>query len=138
IKELFDTMAIHSANASTVALAQEVARVYTGNKTEAEFVKLMNAKAKELGLPEGTYHFVNSSGLNNSNMLGNHPEGTDVNDENKMTARSVAKLAYHLLKDYPQVLETAKQPELQFRDGRIYKNFNFMLSGLTFEYPGVD
>src|SRR5690606_37982270 len=34
IKELFDTMAIHSANASTVALAQEVARVYTGNKSE--------------------------------------------------------------------------------------------------------
>ncbi len=138
IKELFDTMAIHSANASTVALAQEVARVYTGNKSEAEFVKLMNVKAKELGLPEGSYHFVNSSGLNNSDMLGNHPEGTDANDENKMTARSVAKLAYHLLKDYPQVLETARQPELQFRDGRIYKNFNFMLPGLTFEYPGVD
>src|SRR5690606_7038909 len=27
---------------------------------------------------------------------------------------------------------------LQFRDGRTYKNFNFMLPGLTFEYPGVD
>lgn len=138
IKELFDTMAIHSANASTVALAQEVARVNTGNKSEADFVKMMNEKAAELGLGDGAYHFVNSSGLNNSDMLGNHPEGTDVNDENKMTARAVAKLAYHLLKDYPQVLETAKQPALEFRDGRTYKNFNFMLPGLTFEYPGVD
>lgn len=132
VKELYDTMAIHSANASTVALAELIAG------SEANFVNMMNEKAAELGLKEGTYYFVNSSGLNNSDMLGNHPEGTDVNAENMMTARAVAKLAYHLLKDYPEVLETASQPELQFRDGRTYKNFNFMLPGLTFEYPGVD
>src|SRR5690606_13033070 len=80
VKELYDTMAIHSANASTVALAELIAG------SEANFVNMMNEKAAELGLKEGTYYFVNSSGLNNSDMLGNHPEGTDVNAENMMTA----------------------------------------------------
>ena len=37
-----------------------------------------------------------------------HPAGTGPEDENVMPARSVAKFAYHLLKDYPEVLETAE------------------------------
>ncbi|NCU18794.1 D-alanyl-D-alanine carboxypeptidase [Bacillus sp. P1(2020)] len=129
VKELYDSMAIHSANASTVALAELIAG------SEENFVKMMNEKAEELGLEN--YHFVNSTGLNNSDMLGRHPAGTDVNDENKMTARDTAKLAYHLLKDYPEVLDTASQSELNFR-GTVYKNFNWMLPGLIFEYAGVD
>lgn len=130
VKELYETMAIHSANASAVALAELIAG------TEGNFVEMMKEKAAELGLEN--YHLVNSSGLNNSSMLGGHPEGTDANDENKMTARDTARLAYHLLKDYPSVLDTASVPKLDFRDGRTYPNFNWMLPGLTFEYQGVD
>jgi len=130
VKELYESMAIHSANASTVALAELIAG------TEEKFVEMMKEKAEELGLED--FHLVNSTGLNNSDMLGNHPEGTDVNDENKMTARAVAKLAYHLIKDYPEVLDTASVPELHFRDGRVYYNFNWMLPGLVHEYKGVD
>ena len=58
----------------------------------------MNKKAEELGLEN--YKFVNSTGLNNSDLQGMHPAGTGENDENVMPARSVAKLAYNLLKDY--------------------------------------
>ncbi|WP_062350946.1 serine hydrolase [Bacillus kwashiorkori] len=130
VKELYQAMAIHSANAATVALAEVIAG------TEGNFVKLMNEKAAELEL--GDFHFVNSTGLNNSDMLDNHPEGTDINDENKMSARATAKLAYHLLNDFPEVLDTAKISRLKFRDGRTYNNFNWMLPELTFEYEGVD
>lgn len=130
VKELYETMAIHSANASTVALAELIAG------TETNFVNMMKEKAEELGLDN--YHFVNSTGLNNSDMLGNHPAGTDVNDENKMSARATAKLAYHLIKDYPEVLETASVPVLRFRDQKDYYNFNWMLPGLVHEYEGVD
>ncbi|KYD18835.1 D-alanyl-D-alanine carboxypeptidase family protein [Caldibacillus debilis] len=130
VKELYDAMAIHSGNAATVALAELVAG------SESNFVKLMNEKAKELGLDK--YHFVNSTGLNNESMLGMHPEGTDAKDENKMSARSVAKLAYRLINDFPEVLETAKIPKLKFRDGKEYPNFNWMLPGLIYEYEGVD
>ena len=55
-----------------------------------------------------------------------------------MSAKATARLAYHLLKDFPEVIDTASKPVLKFRDGRDYKNFNYMLPGLVFEYPGVD
>lgn len=129
VKELYEAMVIHSGNAAAVALAQKVAG------SEKEFVKLMNEKAAELEL--GDYYFVNATGLNNSDLMGNYPAG-EPNDENKMSARATAKLAYRLLKDFPEVLETTGRSEFTFRDGRTYKNFNWMLPGLIFEYQGVD
>ncbi|GAA0337177.1 D-alanyl-D-alanine carboxypeptidase [Bacillus carboniphilus] len=130
VEELYQAMAIHSANAATVALAQ----VISGSETN--FVKLMNEKAAELGLKD--FKFVNSTGLNNSSLLGNHPQGTGETDENVMSARATAKLAYLLINDYPEVLDTASMPRLPFRDGREYTNFNWMLPGLIYEYQGMD
>ena len=129
VKELYEAMAIFSANAATSALAEVV------GGTEKGFVELMNKKAEELKLEQ--YKFVNSSGLNNSDLLGNHPAG-NPDDENVMSAKATARLAYHLLNDFPEVIDTASKPVLKFRDGRDYKNFNYMLPGLVFEYPGVD
>ena len=129
VKELYEAMAIFSANAATSALAEVV------GGTEKGFVELMNKKAEELKLEE--YKFVNSSGLNNSDLLGNHPAG-NPDDENVMSAKATARLAYHLLNDFPEVIDTASKPVLKFRDGRDYKNFNYMLPGLVFQYPGVD
>lgn len=130
VKELYQAMAVHSANAATVALAQVV------SGSETNFVKLMNEKATELGLEK--FNFVNSTGLNNSSMLGNFPKGTEENAENVMSARDTARLAYRLLHDYPEVLETAGQSRLDFRDGETYDNFNWMLPGLIYEYEGMD
>lgn len=129
VKELYEAMAIFSGNAATVALAELI------GGTEKNFVEMMNKKAEELGLKD--YKFVNSSELNNSSLLGNHPAG-GPDEENVMSARATAKLAYRLLKDYPKVLDTASQPRLEFRDGRTYDNFNFMLPGLVYGYEGVD
>lgn len=134
IRELYEAMAIYSANAATVGIAETIAG------TEAEFLKLMNKKAEELGLKD--YKFVNSTGLNNADLFGMHPAGTGPEDENVMPAKSVAKLAYHLLKDHPNVLETSKIAEKTFREGtddRIeMRNWNLMLPGLVHQYEGVD
>lgn len=134
IRELYEAMAIYSANAATVAIAETIAG------TETEFIKLMNKKAEELGL-EG-YKFVNSTGLNNADYAGLHPQGTGETDENVMPAKSVAKLAYMLLKEHPEVLETSSIPKKVFREGTPdainMENWNFMLPGLVFEYEGVD
>ena len=134
IRELYEAMAIYSANAATVAIAETIAG------SETEFLKLMNKKAEELGL-EG-YKFVNSTGLNNADLFGMHPSGTGPEDENVMPAKSVAKLAYHLLKDHPKVLETSKIAKKTFREGTEdaikMSNWNFMLPGLVYEYQGVD
>lgn len=134
IRELYEAMAIYSANAATVAIAETIAG------SEAEFLKLMDKKAKELGLTD--YKFVNATGLNNKDLFNMQPKGTGPDDENVMSAESVAKLAYHLLKDHPEVLDIAKIPEKTFRQGTddaiLMKNWNFMLPGLIYEYQGVD
>lgn len=134
IRELYEALAIYSANAATIAIAETIAG------TETEFLKLMNAKAEELGLKD--YKFVNTTGLNNSDLQGMHPQGTGPDDENVMPAKSVAKLAYHLLHDYPEVLETSKINTKIFREGTSdatkMDNYNFMLPGFVYEYAGVD
>lgn len=129
VKELYEAMAIHSGNAATVALAELLAG------TEKNHVEAMNKKAGELGLKD--YKFVNSSGLNNKDLLGKHPAGTP-DEENVMSARATALLAYHLLKDFPEILDTASKPSLKFKDGREYKNFNWMLPELIYPYEGID
>lgn len=134
IQELYEAMAIYSANAATIAIAETIAG------TEENFVKLMNEKAAEMGL-EG-YKFVNSTGLNNEDLQGMHPASTGASDENVMPAKSVAILAYNLMKDYPEVLETTKIPKKTFREGTSdaieMSNWNWMLPGLVYEYEGVD
>src|SRR5690606_34244506 len=134
IKELYEAMAIFSANAATIGIAETIAG------TESEFVRLMNEKAEEMGLEETT--FVNSTGLSNSSLMDMHPEGTKKTDENLMPARSVAKLTKILLDDYPEVLETTKVPVMMFREGTAdetrMENWNSMLPGLIYEYEGMD
>nr|WP_257352373.1 D-alanyl-D-alanine carboxypeptidase family protein [Pseudalkalibacillus decolorationis] len=136
VKELFEAAAIYSANGATMALAETIAG------SEANFVKMMNDKAKELGLKK--YTFVNSTGLNNRDLKGMHAAG-GPEEMNMMSARATAKLAYHLLKDYPEVLETAKIPVKLFRKGTDDENrminWNWMLEGNPrqgYEYEGVD
>lgn len=137
IEELYEAMAIESANGATIALAEAVAG------SEAAFVDMMNEKAEEMGIEE--YEFVNSSGLNNASMDGNHPEGTDADAENMMSARGTAQLAYHLIQDYPEILEVASTEETVFKEGsemdeQPMTNWNHMLgdSDFTHAYEGVD
>lgn len=134
VEELYEAMAIYSANGATIALAEAVAG------KEVDFVKMMNDKSKEFGLK--SYKFVNSTGLTNRDLKGQHPEGTTPEEENKMSARDVAILAQHLIKDFPKVLDTAKIPKKVFQEGGKYPvnmdNWNWMLKGLVKQYDGVD
>lgn len=134
VRELYDAMAINSDNATTITLAELIAG------SEANFVKMMNDKAKELGLPN--YHFVNSTGLSNTDLGDNYPEGTAPDAENELSARSVALLAYRLLKDHPDVLETSSIAEKDFQ-GQHMINWNYMLPDspgylAKYHYEGVD
>ncbi|MFD2442622.1 D-alanyl-D-alanine carboxypeptidase family protein [Bacillus sp. CGMCC 1.16607] len=134
IRELYEAMAIYSANGATIAIAETIAG------SEANFVKMMNEKAQELGLEK--YKFVNSSGLNNRDLKGQQPEGTGAEEENVMSARATSKLAFRLLKDFPEVLETSSTTKKKFREGTDdeikMENWNWMLPTLVFGYEGVD
>jgi len=134
VRELYEAMAINSDNATTVALAELIAG------SEGEFVKLMNQKAEEMGLTD--YEFVNSSGLDNESLDGNHPEGTKADDTNLLSARSTALLAYYLVKDFPEALEISSIPETKFDEQEV-RNWNWMLDHdasflKQFYYEGVD
>lgn len=127
VKELYKAMAIVSANDATALLAEKVAG------SEANFVAMMNEKAKELGM--SNTHFVTSTGLP-ANELGPYSPQTDR--DNVMSARDAAILARALIRDFPEALEYSKIPRLQFRDNFEKANYNWMLPGLPSEYPGVD
>ncbi|EOO25736.1 D-alanyl-D-alanine carboxypeptidase [Bacillus cereus VD133] len=134
VKELYEAMAISSANGATIVLAEAVAG------KEVNFVKIMNDKAKELGLK--TYKFVNSTGLTNKDLKGEQPEGTTPEEENKMSARDCAMLAQRLIQDFPKVLDTAKIPQKTSKENGKYsikmENTNWMLKGANMPYEGVD
>lgn len=134
VKDLYKAMAINSDNATTIALAELIAG------SEGEFVKMMNKKGKEMGLPD--FKFVNSTGLDNASLGDNYPEGTDPNATNLLSAESAALLAYKLIKDYPEALDISSIPVTDF-DGQKIRNWNHMLPHDTtflkqFFYEGVD
>jgi serine-type D-Ala-D-Ala carboxypeptidase (penicillin-binding protein 5/6) len=129
VRELYEAMAIYSANAATMAITNIIAG------SESNFIKMMNDKAEELGLE--SYKFVNSTGLNNADLGELRPEGTGADEENVMSANDTAKLAFHLLNDYPEVLDTAQITKKQFGNVNM-ENWNWMLKGLVYEYEGVD
>jgi serine-type D-Ala-D-Ala carboxypeptidase (penicillin-binding protein 5/6) len=135
VKDLYEAMAIESANAATMAIAEIV------GGSEANFVKMMNKKAEELGLE--SYKFVNSSGLNNKDLAPYVDQVTGgPEEENVMSAKDTATLAYRLLKDFPEVLETSSIDKKLFAEGTEDEfkmdNWNYMLPGLIRAYEGMD
>ena len=82
VEDLIKGICVASGNDATVALAEKIAG------TEASFVKLMNEKAKSLGLKDT--HFVNSTGLD--------AEG------HYSSAHDMAMMARELVK-HPKILE---------------------------------
>lgn len=134
VKELYEAMAINSDNATTIALAELI------SGSEGEFVKLMNEKGEELGLPQ--FKFVNSTGLENESLGENRPAGTNLEDTNLLSAKSAALLAYHLINEYPEALDISSVTTTEF-DGQEIRNWNWMLPhDATFlkqhYYEGID
>jgi len=133
VKELYEALAIYSANDATVMLAKTVAG------SETEFVKLMNKTAKEFGMTQTK--FVTSTGLPVEDLKQFAPDTSNGTD-NMMSARDSAILAKELLTRYPELLETTKIPHKTFREGSTrplkMDNWNWMLPGLVKQYQGVD
>ncbi|MFO8068532.1 MAG: serine hydrolase [Alkalibacterium sp.] len=134
VKELYEALAIYSANGATIALAEKM------EGSESAFVDRMRSLVEEWGVDE--YELYNTTGLNNSYLNGNHYPGSEADAENAMSAKNIAKVAKNLIKDYPQVLETSNIPTKTFREGTsdaiLMMNWNWMLEGLSHERMDVD
>lgn len=134
VKDLFEAMIIQSANAAAVALAELVAG------SEHTFVDQMREQVKQWGITDAT--IINASGLSNV-YLGEHRyPGTQENDENLMSARDVAIVAQHLIKDFPEVLETSKIAKKVFAPNTTHpeemESWNLMLLDGSDHKDGVD
>ena len=107
------TMALvtRSANDAAVVLAEALAG------DEASFAQMMTSKARQLGMSQTV--FRNASGL--------------PNREQVTTARDMARLAFALMRDYPNYYPVFSAQSWPYR-GRTLENHNRMLGS----YEGAD
>jgi D-alanyl-D-alanine carboxypeptidase (penicillin-binding protein 5/6) len=139
LRDMFSAMSIYSANDASVALAE-----FISGSTEEDFAKMMNEKAKQFGLSDQA-HFINATGLSRADLGKYAPK--ELQGETMLTAKDAALIAYNLIKDYPEILETTKIPSKKFRekDKTPMINWNWMLEGnkdntnfKKYAYPGLD
>lgn len=128
VRELFDAMAIHSANDATVSLAEYIAG------SEDEFVTRMNVKAQEIGLTKDTY-FANATGLSSDDLGSFNTAAAD--GDTVMTAEDVALLARYLIESYPEVLKVTKKASAD-GGGVNLQTTNEMLPGQRYGTKGND
>ena len=122
VRDLILGLIVLSGGDASVVVAEQLAG------DENKFTELMTRKAREIGMPQST--FGNASGLPNENNL--------------MTSRELATLAYHLIADYPDLYPLFATKRFEFgeyktdwcRDwGRTHTvNYNKLL----FIMPGAD
>jgi len=104
-------MLCHSANDAAMVFAEAI------GGTEENFVRMMNAKAKELGLTRT--HYVNPNGL---------PADSQVT-----TPEDLARLSRAVIRDFPQDYKYFDIESFAF-NGQSFRNTNNLLG----HYPGVD
>ncbi|MFD1901427.1 D-alanyl-D-alanine carboxypeptidase family protein [Enterococcus termitis] len=127
VRDLLYATLVQSSNVATVMLANLV----TAND-EAKFIHLMNDKAKELGMTKTT--FYNCSGADTASFNGYYnPVGIDQNADNVSTARDLAILSYHLLKEYPDTVTYTSPTQITIMENTPYaevlENHNYSLPG---------
>jgi D-alanyl-D-alanine carboxypeptidase len=111
VSDAIKSLITKSANDIAVALAEKV------GGTEANFVRLMNTRARQMGMTKT--HFENPSGL---------PDPDHVS-----TARDMITLALHLQDDYPSYYPLFSTRVFKYR-GKSYRNHNTMLN----TFKGMD
>lgn len=120
LKTLVDGMLIVSGNDCATAIAE-----YVGTNVD-NFVKMMNAKASELGLLSAS--FIN-------------PHGLPINDEdtgqNNMSVSDIYKLTRHILTTYPEILEVTKKPELTIPERNFSRSSTNPVFGYIDEIDGL-
>ncbi|MDE1151805.1 MAG: D-alanyl-D-alanine carboxypeptidase [Micavibrio sp.] len=104
-------MLCHSANDAAVVLAEAI------GGSEEGFAKMMNAKAKSLGMNDTRYY--NPNGL--------------PDERQKMTVEDLALLARAVIRDFPEYYPYFNIQSFTF-NGATYRNTNNMLG----KYDGID
>ncbi len=105
VGELIQGITVQNGNDACIAVAEGL------SGSEDGFVQAMTEEARALGLEKST--FGNASGL--------------PNPANQMTARELAKLSVHVIKEYPNFYPYFGQKEFKYRS-HDFKNLNPLLN----------
>jgi D-alanyl-D-alanine carboxypeptidase len=111
VKDAILALVTKSANDAAAVIAENL------GGTEPNFARVMTQTARNLGMKNTT--FRNASGL--------------PNDEQLTTARDMAILAMHIMRDYPEYYGVFSTKSFTYQ-GRAYRNHNRLLFG----YRGTD
>ncbi|MEZ5827602.1 MAG: D-alanyl-D-alanine carboxypeptidase [Hyphomicrobiales bacterium] len=106
VSDAIKALVTKSANDAAAVIAENL------GGTEANFARMMTDTAHKLGMKNTT--FRNASGL--------------PNDEQLTTARDMAILAVHIIRDYPEYYEVFSTQYFTYQ-GRKYRNHNRLLFG---------
>lgn len=118
LRELLDGIFLISANDAAEVLAEDT----LGSRDE--FIKLMNDKAKQLGMKD-TY-FANPTGLD------------EDSNNSYSTAFDLAILTRYLIRRYPEVVDISRQVHIYLPQTENHQDYD-MYSGINLltTYPGV-
>lgn len=135
VRDLLKLAVTPSSNVATLMLANLL------EEQDGRFVTKMNNKAVELGMTQTTFN--TATGIPAVQFEGYYqPEGYDSNAENITTAKDLASLAYHLLRDFPSVLDTTKETSFTILPDSLYEETfqtdNDTLYGRPFAFKGAD
>lgn len=111
LSDLIQGVIVQSGNDACIAIAEGMAG------SEEAFASMLNERARELGLTNS--HFANSTGLPDPN--------------HRMSMRDLAKLARHMIREYPDLYRFYSQAEFEW-NGILQRNRNPLLR----EAPGAD
>ncbi len=128
VEELLNLALVYSDNGAAVELAE------IASGTEKEHVEKMNKQAEQWGMEETI--FYNASGLTMYDYGTIQVEGTSSSDYNVSSSADVATMAYHIIQDYPEVLDITSKNTYHFNNEDL-PTWNLMLPDMIQEYPGV-
>lgn len=136
VRELLTMTLVPSSNVATLMLAH---LIHDGD--DASFIALMNSTAQELGMTNTVFH--NATGAIVEAFQGYYaPAGYDHSLHNLTTVKDLATLAYHLIKDYPEILELTSSSKVTVKVGtpheETFDSYNHSLPDDEMGIEGVD
>ena len=136
VSTLLNMIFVPSSSAATIMIANKV----SGGDPD-RFLDLMNQRAQEIGMTNTKWN--NPNGAPTAVLDGYYnPTRYDQHAINQTTARDMAILAYHMVNEFPEILNYTKNAKITLFEGTDYEetheNYNYSLEGGRYSLKGAD
>ena len=136
VSTLLNMIFVPSSSAATIMIANKV----SGGDPD-KFLDLMNQRAQEIGMTNTKWN--NPNGAPTAVLDGYYnPTRYDQHAINQTTARDMSILAYHIVNEFPEILNYTKNAKITLFQGTDYEetheNYNYSLEGGRYSLKGAD